>query len=382
MIMVLEVFEITPYSKIYGKHPRKCVFGKHGMILLGPGDDIFTGTPSSKILSRKRGFSKSKRWTQGIRRKSMILQILDSELKGIVEDETKTPLWVAATKPVKKGGPKRKGARATKKIEKLMSEGYELEPTEATAFRALSARGNYLGADRPDVGYSAKELCREFARPNKTSFTKLKRMARYLQSHRRLVYEFPWGTKEMANEEAVLDVYVDTDFAGCGQTRRSTSGGIIMHAGHCVKHWSVTQTTLSLSSGESELHGISKGASTALGMRTIMRDLGFDAKIRIHSDACAAIGIARRRGLGRVRHLDVEDLWIQGLVRDGTIELVKVPGAENPADILTKYVAADLLNKMLGKIGMRFMEGRSAAAPELPKEMKDLLVKKPKLKKG
>ena len=52
-------------------------------------------------------------------------------------------------------------------------------------------------------------------------------------------------------------------------------------------------------------------------------------------------------------------------------------------------VASDLLNKMLGKIGMRFMEGRSAAAPELPKEMvsslrrpiKALLVKKPKLKK-
>ena len=44
-------------------------------------------------------------------------------------------------------------------------------------------------------------------------------------------------------------------------------------------------------------------------------------------------------------------------------------------------MAADLLNKMLGKIGMRFMEGRSAAAPELPKEMKALLVKKPKLKK-
>ena len=51
----VEVFDITLYSKIYGKHP-KIVFGKHGMILRGPGDDIFTGTPSSKILSRKRGF--------------------------------------------------------------------------------------------------------------------------------------------------------------------------------------------------------------------------------------------------------------------------------------------------------------------------------------
>ena len=79
-----------------------------------------------------------------------------------------------------------------------MSEGYELEPTEATAFRALSARGNYLGDDRPDIGFSAKELCREFARPNKTSFTKLKRMARYVQSHHRKAgVRVSLGTEEM-----------------------------------------------------------------------------------------------------------------------------------------------------------------------------------------
>ena len=65
---------------------------------------------------------------------------------------------------------------------------------------------------------------------------------------------------------------------------------------------------MSLSSGEGQLHGISKGASTALDMRTILRDLGFDSNIRIRSCACAAIGIARRRGLGRIRHLDVDDI--------------------------------------------------------------------------
>ena len=42
------------------------------------------------------------------------------------------------------------------------------------------------------------------------------------------------------------------------------------------------------------------------------------------------------------------------MVRDGTVELVKVAGEENPAHILTKFVAADLLNKMLSKIGLKF----------------------------
>ena len=99
----------------------------------------------------------------------------------------------------------------------------------------------------------------------KTSLMKLKRAARYLKSHKRLVYKFPWGTGPMPkSDEDYLDFNVDSDFAGCAQTRRSTSGGIVVYHVHCVRHWSVTQTTLSLSSGESELHGISKGVSMGL----------------------------------------------------------------------------------------------------------------------
>ena len=284
-----------------------------------------------------------------------------------VDLEKQAHLKAAITKPKAKAGPKRKGARATKKLEQLQSKGHVLDPDEATAYRGLSARGNYLSADRPDISFSTKELCREFARPNQTSFIKLKRTARYMKSHGRLVYHFPWGTDAIPAEDHI-DVFVDTDFAGCAQTRRSTSGGIIMYHGHCVKHWSVTQSTLSLRTGESELHGISKGVSAGLGMKSLINDLGFKVKVKVHSDACAAIGMARRRGLGRVRHLDVEDLWVQAKVRDGHIDLVKVKGSENPADILTKYVSADILQQMLQRINLKFLDGRSPAAPELPPE--------------
>ena len=55
---------------------------------------------------------------------------------------------------------KRSGAKATKKLEQLESVGHELNPKEATVFRALSARANYLAQDRIDIAYSSKELCR------------------------------------------------------------------------------------------------------------------------------------------------------------------------------------------------------------------------------
>ena len=103
-------------------------------------------------------------------------------------------------------------------------------------------------------------------------------------------------------------------------------------------------------------------------MKSLIQDLGFTVKVKVHSDACAAIGMARRRGLGRVRHLDVEDLWVQTKVRDGHIDLLKVKGSENPADILTKYVSAEILKQMLERINLKFLDGRSPAAPELPPE--------------
>ena len=149
-----------------------------------------------------------------------------------------TPLCVTPTNPVKVKNGKRKGAKTTKKIERLLSKGHVLEPEEATAFRALSARGNYLAADRPDIGYSAKELCREFAQPNQNYFMKLKRMAQYLNSHKRLVYKYARGDPQTVHSpsDEIFDVNVDTDFAGFGQTQQSTSGGIMMCNGHCVKH--------------------------------------------------------------------------------------------------------------------------------------------------
>lgn len=135
---------------------------------------------------------------------------------------------------------------------------------------------------------------------------------------------------------------------------------------HCIRHWSTTQTTISLSSGEAELHGIAKGISHAIGMQSLCKDLGWSYKLRVHSDAVAAIGIARRRGLGKIRHLDVEDLWVQSKVRDKIVDLVKVAGVDNPADILTKYVDKGILTKMLQKLGMTQLDGRAAAAPMLP----------------
>ena len=138
-----------------------------------------------------------------------------------------------------------------------------------------------------------------------------------------------------------------------------------MRGGHCICHWS----TVSLSSGEAELTGICKGAATAIGLCAVARDLGIKMKIVLKTDATAAIGMARRLGIGKVRHLDTSLLWIQQKVCEGDIVIEKNPGADNPADILTKYVAVQLMNKHLTTIGLHYESGRAALAPELAKSV-------------
>ena len=256
---------------------------------------------------------------------------------------------------------KRLGAKAVKSFERDSSNAQGLlKPQAATTFRAISARGNYLGQDRADGSYSSKELCRDFSTPNEHSLQKLKILGRYYKGKPRLVYKYPFA-KEPAKE---VTVYCDTDFAGCSQTRRSTSGGCAMIGGAQVKHWSKTQSTIALSSGEAELVGIGSGCAQGLGLQSLAADMGWTLKLSVHSDATAALGIAKRRGLGKIRHLHCTDLWIQERVRNKDLELHKVLGSENPADIFTKYVGAAIMEKALNKMNLFFMEGRAKMAPD------------------
>ena len=98
-----------------------------------------------------------------------------------------------------------------------------------------------------------------------------------------------------------------------------------------------------------------------------MADLGFTWDLIVRSDAAAAIGICRRRGLGKVRHLATAELWVQDHVRNGGFILTKIAGAENPADISTKNVTREIIEKHCKNMGLRLEAGRAASAPKMGK---------------
>ena len=121
-----------------------------------------------------------------------------------------------------------------------------------------------------------------------------------------------------------INVYSDSNWAGCLKTTKSTQGGAVMWGSHCVKSWSSTQAIIALSSGEVEYYGVVKAASVTLGCRAMFRDFSIESKMDIHIDAEAPKGIASRTGLGKTRHIDVYFLWVQERVRAKDIALFKV----------------------------------------------------------
>jgi hypothetical protein len=239
------------------------------------------------------------------------------------------------------------------------SDDKRLGVDEASQYRAIVARANYLCQDRSDIQFSVKELCRTMSEPTVGNWMALKRLGRYLVNKARVTIALDYQDK--VNE---LTIWTDTDFAGCARTRKSTSGGVAMMGKHLIKSWCSTQAIVALSSGEAEYYGIVKGASIGLGLRSMLGDLGIAASLKINTDASAAKGIANRKGLGKVRHIEVNQLWIQDRVSRGDLAINKVNGKENLADALTKYVNSEDIRIHLFKTGQSIQAGRHEIAPE------------------
>ena len=106
-------------------------------------------------------------------------------------------------------------------------------------------------------------------------------------------------------------------------------------------------------------------ATQALGFQSIARDLGFHVRLNILTDATAAIGIVRRRGLGRIRYLDVSDLWVKDKMNSGATRLCKIQGALNPADMCTKHVERAIIQEHLPRLNLQSEHGRADSAPNL-----------------
>ena len=119
-----------------------------------------------------------------------------------------------------------------------------------------------------------------------------------------------------------------------------------------LRSWSKDQSVIALSSGEAELYAACMAAQQAMGIENMAREQGVDLDaMELQVDANAAIGIIGRQGLGKVRNLDLSYLWLQAAVRGKQVVLRKVHSGDNMADIGTKVLDRDTIQRHMENLG-------------------------------
>ena len=240
------------------------------------------------------------------------------------------------------------GFKVDEKELALREKEVPLDSQGATRCRSCVLRLSYLALDRADLGEAVKCLARSMAKPTTGSPRDLKTFARYLL-----------GTKHMALHlwrqtfPKCISTNVDSDFAGCRLTCRSTTGMVQMIGGHAVKHTSNLQGGTGLNGSECEHYGLTHGAVHGLGLRSYMADLGFEMSLEIKSDSSAARAFASRRGLERQRHVQTRYLWLQERVAPGHLSIQKIKTTYNIVDILTMAASRETSERHKRTIRLR-----------------------------
>ena len=235
-----------------------------------------------------------------------------------------------------------------------------LQSAEASAYRALAARANYLAQDRADIQYAAKEICRGMSAPSVGHMRAMRRLGRFLVAVPRVVWRFAFQAPVR-----VMTVYSDSDWAGCRRTARSTSGGVAMLGAHCIRTYSVTQKNVTLSSGEAELMALVRAASEAIGLTQLAASWGVQLEASVFVDSSAALAVTNRRGCGKLRHVRVGHLWVQGLAEQELVNFVKVRGTENPADLLTKHLLSSQRERLTDMLAQTPRAGQADSRIQL-----------------
>ncbi len=110
--------------------------------------------------------------------------------------------------------------------------------------------------------------------------------------------------------------------------------------------------------------GIVQVATSGPCMKGLLGDAGVELEAQVHTDANAAKSIASKRGAGRVRHIEVLEVWVQDRAAKGELTIVKVQSERNLADVVTKHVERSKMDEHMRNCGFVRKSGRHELCPQ------------------
>ena len=148
--------------------------------------------------------------------------------------------------------------------------------------------------------------------------------------------------------------YVDSDYAGNIDDRRSTTGYVFTLSGGPVCWRSTLQSLVAVSTTEAEYMAVAKAVKEALWLKGLVKELGLNqGGVQLHCDSQSAIYLAKHQVYhARTKHIDVRFHKIRELTAIGEIIFEKIDTSENAVDMLTKSVPASKFKHCLDLISI------------------------------
>jgi hypothetical protein len=211
---------------------------------------------------------------------------------------------------------------------------------------------NYLPTmTRPDLAYSLSICGRYMANPTQEHMDAIDNIYAYVKAtpHMSISYK---------KQEPFLEGYVDADWVGCLDSRRSTTGYVFTIAGGPVSWSSKRQNIVALSTTEAEYIAAGEAVKEALWLKRFINDLAFEGyhiqSVPLHVDNQSAIALMKNPiAHQRTKHIDARHHFIRDVIEDGDVTIKWISGKDNIADMFTKALPKANFDEFKEKLNMR-----------------------------
>lgn len=204
---------------------------------------------------------------------------------------------------------------------------------------------------RPDIARASAELSKYLTNPSPRHVEAVDQTIRYLYATRFLSIEYS------AESGEILIVASDASFADDIEDRKSSQGYIVKLFGGPVAWKACKQNTVTTSTTEAELLALEHTAKDTYALERLFRDVALDLgePVRLFCDNQQTIRLVvseNERITTKLRHVDIQNMWLRQEYRKGKFEVTYVPTADMPADGLTKALPRQRFEQFINHLGL------------------------------
>ena len=218
---------------------------------------------------------------------------------------------------------------------------------------------------RPDVSFAASQLSQFAANPSPEHLRYADRVLSYLQTTKYYAIEFSGSANAEVEtgDDEVLQLSSDASFADDPETRRSTQGYLMKMFGGPIMWQSSKQKTVTTSTTEAELLSLSHTARETIGLYRLFEQIQFDPEQqpKILCDNQQTVGLIQKdrpQLTLKLKHVDIYNLWLRQIHKDGKVAVDWVQTKDMPADGFTKALSTDKHNHFVKQLGLVDLSSR------------------------